>query len=172
MHYRGDLERMLRVRKLTPKLLQLKGHLAVLVYGVVVSGLVLGCVEAKFTLATDSRLPRWFVNPANLQRADITVTLQYLTPSRENDDALLEMRDSHGQLLSSVRGQACWHPVMENKKNKFGGFDSNSYPHYRYIKANGSIEVIEHRQMEPIFRISDDPDLKRAALAASTCDKG
>ena len=31
------------------------------------------------------------------------------------------------------------------------------YPKYEIITANGITEIIEHRQMEPIFYITDDP---------------
>ena len=34
------------------------------------------------------------------------------------------------------------------------------YPSYEVITANGITEVIEHRQMEPVFYISDDPRVK------------
>jgi hypothetical protein len=131
-----------------------------------------GDVEAKFILAPDSRLPTWLSIPGNLQRSDVVVVLKYLTPSRQSDDAVVEIQDRNGQTLASVHGQSCWHPAMQNKKNKFGGFDSGVYPRYRYITVNGVAEVIEHRKMEPVFHVSDDAGLRRIAAAADRCDKG
>lgn len=145
---------------------------AILLLSILSCAPLFGAVEARFTLAPDSRLPKWFSLPAGVDRSGISVQLTYLTPAKEADDAVLEMRDRQGQLLGSVRGTACWHPAMEKKKNQYGGFEPDSYPHYRYIKSQGVIEVIEHRKMEPVFRISDDPDLKRAALEARQCNKG
>jgi hypothetical protein len=31
------------------------------------------------------------------------------------------------------------------------------YPSYELITVNGIIEIIEHRKMEPVFYITDDP---------------
>ena len=138
----------------------------------VASCAAIGGVEARFVLAPDSRLPVWLSIPATVERSDMVVILKYLTPSQQSDDAILEVQDRGGRVLRSVRGQACWHPIMQNKKNKYGGFDSDVYPRYRYIKANGIAEVIEHRRMEPVFRISDDADLRRTASDAKSCDKG
>ena len=128
------------------------------------------CVEAKFNLAPDSRLPAWFSGAVS-QRTDVTVTLAYSTPTPGFSNAVLEMRDSTGA-ISTVKGTACWHPAMAAKKNRHGGFDSDVYPRYRYVLADGIIEVIEHRRLEPVFRVSDDPLLRKGAFEASSCDKG
>jgi len=130
-----------------------------------------GGVEATFVLAPDSRLPSWVSIPNNLQRSDVVVVLKYLTPSRQSDDAVVEIQDRQGRRLSSVHGQFCWHPTMQTKKNKFGGFDPDAYPLYAYVTVNGIVEVIEHRK-EPIFRISDNVELRRSASGSNSCDKG
>ena len=131
-----------------------------------------GGVEAKFVLAPDSRLPAWLSIPNKLQRSDVVVVLKYLTPSRDSDDAVVEIQDRDGRSLVSAHGQFCWHSSMQNKKNKFGGFDSDVYPRYTYVKINGITEVVEHRRMEPVFRISDDAELRRTASTSNHCDKG
>ena len=157
---------------------KLKSVVSLRLVGLVVAGLCTvscaalgGGVESKFVLAPDSRLPSWLSIPNNLQRSDVVVVLKYLTPSRQSDDAIVEIQDRQGRRLSSVHGQFCWHPAMQAKKNKFGGFDPDAYPLYAYVKVNGVAEVIEHRK-EPVFRISDDADLRRAASGAHSCDKG
>ncbi len=130
-----------------------------------------GCVESQFTLSPDSRIPKWFSLPAGYSRDDVTVKLTYYTPSVNVDNAVLELLDKKGTTLSKVAGESCWHPIMEKKKNKYGGFDADSYPHYGYIRANGIVEVVEHIQ-GPTFRVSDDPILLKGALESKRCDKG
>lgn len=148
------------------------GFPTILLFSILSCAPLFGAVEARFTLAPDSRLPKWFSLPPGIERAGISVHLAYLTPAKDADDAVLEMRDGRGQSLGSVRGRACWHSVMEAKKNKHGRFDPDSYPHYRYIESQGVIEIIEHRRLEPIFRISDDSALRKAAPEARQCNKG
>ena len=130
-----------------------------------------GCVESQFTLAPDSRIPKWFSLPPGYARGDVTVKLTYYTPFAPVDDTVIQLMDKNGRTLAEVTGQSCWHPTMEKKRNKFGGFDPDTYPHYVYIQARGEIEVLEHRQA-PIFRITDDPILMKEALASKRCDKG
>jgi hypothetical protein len=132
----------------------------------------IGNVESKFVLAPDSRLPSWARIPGDLKRSDIVVVLKYLTPSDRLDDATVEIRDRGGRKLASAHGQVCWHPATLRQKNRFGGLDPDVYPRYHYVRINGTTEVIEHRRMEPVFRISDDAELRRTALSAERCEKG
>jgi hypothetical protein len=60
---------------------------------------------------------------------------------------------------------------MKPKKNAHGGFDADSYPHYVYIRATGTLEVVEH-VMAPTFRIVDKSELMKAGLQSETCDMG
>jgi len=82
-----------------------------------------------------------------------------------------ELLRRNGETLSTVTGEVCWHPVMEKRKNQFGGFDSHSEPDYVYLTANGVMEVIEHIN-GPVFRITDDVALRKGAVEAKRCDKG
>jgi hypothetical protein len=131
-----------------------------------------GCVESQFTLAQDSRLPKWFSVPAGYSRNDVTVELTYYVPPFPVDDAVMELLGPNGKILAKITGEVCWHPVMDKKRNKYGGFDPNDHsPAYVYIQVNGVLEVIEH-PYGPIFRITDDPVLLKEALEAKRCDKG
>jgi len=38
--------------------------------------------------------------------------------------------------------------------------ESHSYPFYEIAVARGTAEVIEHRQMEPVFYVTVDPGVK------------
>jgi hypothetical protein len=130
-----------------------------------------GCVESQFTLAPDSRLPKWASIPDTYSRSDVTVKLTYYAPPFPVDNAVIEFEDRNGKTLSNVTGEMCWHPIMEKKKNQHGGFDPDSYPHYVYIRASGVVEVVEHI-WGPTFRITDDPALTKAAKDARRCDRG
>lgn len=97
--------------------------------------------------------------------------LTYYAPLLPVDNAVMEIASRNGNTLSMVTGEVCWHPVMEKRKNQYGGFDPGSEPHYVYIRANGILEVLEHPR-GPSFRITDDPILVKAAVEAKRCDKG
>jgi hypothetical protein len=129
-----------------------------------------GCVESEFNLAPDSRLPKWFSLSGGFSRDQVSVRLTYYTPPVAVDDTVLELVDRNGAILSKVTGQHCWHPVMNNKRNEYGGFTAKSYPLYVYVRANGLIEVIEHTP-GAAFRITDDPVLVKQALGSDRCDK-
>lgn len=131
-----------------------------------------GCAESKFTLDEGSRLPRWLSLPAGMARSDVTVTVTHYTPFGARDDALVELRDHQGRVLSKITGRYCWHPVMAAKKNKYGGFNADAYPMYGYIRTQEGIEVFEHRVAGPIVWVSDDPLLWQQAVEAATCDIG
>jgi hypothetical protein len=116
-------------------------------------------------------LPKWFSVPPGYTRSDVTVELTYYVPPFPVDNAMVELVSRNGRTLSKVTGEVCWHPVMEAKKNQYGGFDSDSYPHYVYIRANGVVEIVE-RVRGPIFRVKDDLVLLKGALEAKRCNKG
>jgi len=72
----------------------------------------------------------------------------YTTPFGPNTKFFL--RNKHGDLLQEASGNE---KEMENP-------DPSHYPTYILITVDGTSEVIEHKKMEPIFYISDDPSLK------------
>jgi hypothetical protein len=121
-----------------------------------------GCVESQFELAPGSRLPRWFSVPS--PGSNVNVKLTFYTPG----DPLIELFVD-GKEVSAVSGPYCWHPVMDAKRNERGGFKVGG-PDYMYIRAKGIIEVLEFPG-GPVFRVSDDPALMSAALAAKRCAK-
>jgi hypothetical protein len=130
-----------------------------------------GCVESQFTLDADSRLPKWIAVPAGVSRNELTVRIRYYVPPFSVDNTEIELLGKNGATLFKTTGEHCWHPVMEAKKNKYGGFDPGSEPHYVYIRANGALEVVEHVR-GPTFRITDDPMLIKQASEATRCNKG
>jgi hypothetical protein len=125
---------------------------------------LLGCVESEFQLAPGSRLPNWFRLPANVNRDDVTLTLTYYT----SGPAKFKLVDRRGRVLESVESETCWHPDTLRKRNAYGGWNPDTYPHYVYFKHNGVLELLEHRG-EPQFWISDDANLRRIAAELATC---
>jgi len=131
----------------------------------------LGCgffPESSFELARESRLPKWFALPSGLSRSDVTVTMDYYIGShlRTATFTLLKInKDSRGpegrpsgQKLAEVNGtEKGLEPLtLKNNPRPQSGYPI-PYPSYEIITVNGVTEVIEHRRMEPIFYITDDP---------------
>jgi hypothetical protein len=115
------------------------------------SGLVIkGCEyfpESTFQLAEDSRLPKWVTIPPGLTRADISVTMNYYSMLIANDAQFI-LKDRNGKVLAKVGG----------KIKDLGSQGSRvAYPAYVAITVNGTTDIIEHRKMEPIFYVTDDP---------------
>ena len=97
-------------------------------------------VESQFTLDPSSRLPRWFTLPPGYARQDVTVRLTYYTMLPPRIELLAGTR---GRRLADITAdKSCWHPVTWAKRNTFGGFDADSYPHYSYIDVGGVIEYL------------------------------
>lgn len=123
---------------------------------------ITGCLESSFNLAGDSRLPRWITLPPGLTRTEVTVTLNYYTKPGGNDAKFI-LKDRKGKKLAEVRGQVKNSEPLR-LKNPPPGFDSG-YPTYEVIVAHGITEIVEHRRMEPIFYVTDDPAVREQLLA-------
>ncbi len=121
---------------------------------------VRGCAESQFDLAPGSRLPRWFTLPACVQRKDVEVALSYYIPLIGSErTATVTLRTRQGKTLSEVvatlRGRE---PLTLEPHSDTGPIP---YPGYEVLTANGITEIIEHRRMEPIVYITDDPEVRR-----------
>jgi hypothetical protein len=104
--------------------------------------------ESTFQLASESRLPKWITLPAGLTRADVSLTMSYYTkPWPWGWDTTFILKDAKGQVLTKVYGK---------DKHPPPGFPPG-YPGYEIITVNGITDIIEHRKMEPIFYVTDDP---------------
>lgn len=112
-----------------------------------------GCVESSFDLAESSRIPKWFTDQQDLDRAEFRVTLDYYTSGAAvfklyTKDSFLSLdrveSDNKGQIVSA---------------NDSVEASNQGYPRYLIITIDGISEVIEHRQMEPIFHIVDDQEI-------------
>jgi len=85
--------------------------------------------------------------PAGVTRADITVTLDYyMGPS--GGTATFTMKASDGEVLRRLNGRL---PPAQHLPGAVG------YPMYEVVTIDGLTEIIEHRKMEPVFYVTDDP---------------
>ena len=122
--------------------------------------LLTGCglfPESTFSLANESRLPKWFVLLPNQTRANVTVTMDYYIDS-SGRTATFTLRDSSGSVISKVTGkQKGLEPLQ--RRTRLPGYPEG-FPSYEIITVGGITEIIEHRKMEPFFYVTDDPEVK------------
>ncbi len=129
----------------------LVGLLIFLLLIVIVSG---SLPESTFQLASESRLPKWIALPAGLGRNHVSLEMSYyILPW--GSDAKFTLKDSKGRILGKLNGKVKCNEPIELKKPP-PGF-AHGYPSYEAITVNGITEIIEHKKMEPIFYITDDP---------------
>jgi|SRR5580704_2954186 hypothetical protein len=124
-------------------------------------GSAIGCEwfpEATFELASESQLPKWITLPPGLTRADVTVTMSYYIMPW-GSSARFTLRDKKGKVLTKVSGKLKGSAPFQ-LKHPPPGFPPG-YPAYEAIAVNGVTEIIEHRKQEPIFYVTDDPDVRK-----------
>jgi hypothetical protein len=118
---------------------------------------IVGCrwfPESTFELTSESRLPKWTTLPPGLTRADVSIRMSYyITPWGRNATFILQ--DKKGRTLTRAYGKEKGSEPFQ-LKHPPQGFPPG-YPAYEVITVNGITEIIEHRKMEPIFYITDDP---------------
>lgn len=113
-----------------------------------------GCAESNFDISKESRLPKWFAIPAGMTRADLTVKLDYYSLPEQS---VFTLYDKIGKKLSVKKGKRYGGYIAPKElKNPPPGFPKG-YPAYEIIIVDGIIDIVEHRQMEPIFYMTDDP---------------
>lgn len=120
--------------------------------------IVSGCMsEANFELAPESRLPKWFEVPSDKSRSDFRVTLDsYVYPSGPVGVYKLYYKDS---FFSSKKVSGT--PSRLELKNPPTG-SWKDYPIYVVVTINGVTDITEHKKMEPIFYMTDDPAVWKA----------
>jgi hypothetical protein len=110
--------------------------------------------ESTFELASESRLPKWFTLPPGLTRGDVSITMNYYVKPWGRSATFILQNDRNGTLTKVDANQKGLEPL--HLKNPPPGF-SPGYPSYEVVTANGVTDIIEHRKMEPIFYVTDDP---------------
>lgn len=109
--------------------------------------------ESSFTLASDSRLPRWIKLPPESSRTSVSVTMNYyLVPSTY---VSFIMKDAKDHVVHKADGKQICASAFHMINHPQGPLFSSST--YVPITVDGMTEIIEHRKMEPTFYVTDDP---------------
>jgi hypothetical protein len=114
-----------------------------------------GCdflAESTFSLASDSRLPKWVTLPPGLTRASVSLTLSYYSMPW-GVSARFMLQDKKQTIEKESGKMRCKRPFQLRSPLEQSPSD---YPTYEPITVNGITEIIEHRKMEPIFYVTDD----------------
>ena len=112
-----------------------------------------GCLESTFSLASESRLPKWITLPAGVTRADVSLTISYYT-TLSGGNAQFTLLDKSNRAIEKTSGKdRCGKPFeLENLAQSASG-----YPKYDAITVNGITEIFEQRKPEDILYVTDDP---------------
>ena len=86
--------------------------------------------------------------------ADVSITMNYYSMPW-GGRATFILQDTKRQIRTKVYGKTRGLGPLQ-LKHPPPGFPPG-YPSYEVITLNGITEIIEHRKMEPIFYITDDP---------------
>jgi len=116
----------------------------------------LGCgffPESSFDLAPDSRLPMWFTIPGQLSRSDVKVIMDYYTGSNGRTATFTLRNARTNSKIAKIDGTLKGLEPLYLENVKGGAI----YPSYEIITVGRTTEVIEHRKMEPVFYVTDDP---------------
>lgn len=130
----------------------------------------LGCEEARFTLAKESRLPRWFNALPDTPRDAVTVQMVNYTsflPSDRSRTAVFTLRDQAGSARDEARGWLYGHrPLSLDPSNDPRGVS------YEIVTVGEVSEVIEHRGPGPTFYVVDDPELRQRVESLRAASEG
>ena len=118
-----------------------------------------GFPESMFTLAKESRLPKWYVKPENYSRDDLKIEIIYYLyvtkivtygPPPENKKLYEQLGSLRQHSLSEAKA------IEARKRGEFNMI----FPNYHIITVNGISEVFEHRDSNgPVayLYVTDDP---------------
>lgn len=114
--------------------------------------------ESSFTLANESRLPKWITLPPELTRNNVLLIMSYYVKPWGRT-ATFTLQDTKSQTINMADAKLkCAHPFqLKNPPPEFPA----GYPSYEAITVNGITEIIEHRKMEPIFYVTDDAAVRK-----------
>ena len=124
----------------------------------ILASLLVGCLEASFELASESRLPKWLDAPEGVARSDLRVTMDYYSTFRGGEYVFKFYEKNKFLKLQKISLTTEMQPTIRTKElsNPPAGFP-RGYPAYNVVTVNGITDIVERRQMEPIFYMTDDP---------------
>lgn len=125
--------------------------------------MAVACTESHFSLASQERLPAWFL-PAPAPRNHLSVTLSYysgISGRRARLELWNEKRDRIRQVDLVLRGRA---PLSLAPGSATG---ERALPTYEVATAHGIAEILVHKAREPVFYINDDPVVREKIMRAA-----
>ena len=121
---------------------------------------VRGCVESNFTLAGDSRLPKWYSPSVTARRSEVVLKMVYWT----NGDVEFVLKGA-GSDDGTLWGHSCWHPRTHYTKQPDGTFRPPGGPEYVIVEVKGVADVAEHEKSDR-FRMTSHPEIVHEAEAS------
>src|SRR5512138_2278030 len=122
-------------------------------------------VESQFTLAQDSRLPKWVRLPAGVRRDEVTVELSYHTGADPRIRVLKEQwpfRKTLQDLTAKRFGDR-----LEPVKLDFPSSDPRYDFIYEVLVVDGVVDILEHPCPCTEFRMTEDTDVWAQLAPAS-----
>jgi hypothetical protein len=119
-----------------------------------------GCLESKFRLSDQSRLPKWFVVPEGRDRKDFSVKMElYSTFTGGKVIFKLFEKDNffHTQQYEITTDTQPGIRSVQISSQPEG--IEQGYPRYKIITVNGITDIVELRKREPVFYMADDPNV-------------
>lgn len=119
-----------------------------------------GCLEARLWLSDQSRLPKWVVVPEGKNRNDFSVKMESHS-TITNGKIIFKIYEKNNFFhIQEYEITTDMQPNMRptQTKSPAEGFPKG-FPKYIPITVNGITDIAEQRKMEPIFYMTDDPDI-------------
>lgn len=119
-----------------------------------------GCKESSFKLSEDSRLPLWFEIPEGMKRSDYTAKMDLHSTFEGGKLVMIIYKKNQffpvdKQVITSNEQPKIQSTTLNNQSGNF----PTGYPRYKIITINGITDIVELRQMEPVFYMTDNPSI-------------
>lgn len=116
-----------------------------------------GSATPPFTLASDSRLPKWVVLPKDVRRDEVAVELTFRTGS----DARIEVLKGEWPFRRTLQDITAkgFEGHLEAQKLAVPSSDPRFDFVYDVLVVNGVVDIVEHPCLCPDFRMSDDSEV-------------
>lgn len=113
-----------------------------------------GCLESSFQLSPESRLPRWFYMPEELERNSLSVQMDLY--STFTGGKVVFKLYKKGNLLD-VKKYTVTSDEQPGIRSVQLDKSEGGYPRYKVVTINNITDIVELRKMEPVFYMTDDP---------------
>ncbi len=120
--------------------------LAIITAGLLGCNPFYGFIESEFSLAADSRLPKWIAMPSEYSREDTSIFITFYSSNKVRFTVRGQAPES--KLLIEKIGVFRWHPTTKQK-----GF--TVYPIHFIISVDGTEETFAQMKPEPFLYVVD-----------------